>query len=179
MFINKISYLLLSIQAINFADDNALVCGPKYAATQRYKNIGGLAEEKKLSINIDKTTCICFGKKKSRLALMNKEVSISSETKYLGLNTVENISYKSHIGRKATKRRMFYGIHFRRRKVIFTKLLKMDEVWVEHLQTAIRLKQMRRRLIRKSLIHNKRTFSQSCLTEQTLIFRASWTNILF
>ena len=63
---------------------------------------------------------------------MNKEVSISSETKYLGLIIDEKVLFKSHIDIIVTKMKTFCSIFYRIGKVISTKLLvRMYKVYIE------------------------------------------------
>ena len=63
---------------------------------------------------------------------MNKEVSLSSETKYLGPSSDEKFPFKSHIDREVTKMQTISSIFYRIRKVISTKLLvRMYKVHIE------------------------------------------------
>ena len=151
--------------------------------TQRYKNIRRLAEKKtKLSLDIDETTSIGFGKEDSSSALLNNKVSISSEAKYLGLT----IYYKILIQKPQWQTHAKNGNilqHFLKDAENFNHKIVGDVHginWTNRSTPNFDLWNTVLKTVLQKHIQDRRKISDSTSTKKNLIIlRASWMQILF
>ena len=125
IYINDLPQVCTQTDACLFADDTSIHAETTIALQNDLNNVSVWLRQNKMSLNVDKSQLLFFGKCPSStdIEINNKKISVCHEAKYLGVYLDDKLTFEHHISMVTKRVSQLNGFIYRGRSVLSTQNL--------------------------------------------------------